>query len=248
MAYNFTDKSLAEFLNFVFNVTNGHDHDGTNSKAVTTGTPGAGVITKTMFAAGALAADATGRAVVAGDFFNEATFLAKFAADSITNANLLKAVLDGAFQNDAATRLLFADSIWTLAKLSATAKTKHFVYQVEDLAADGDIAARAIMEVPTGFVYTIVSATIISNGTAAGIDGSNTCAVALKNGTNAICTETFTDVAPFPANNTSSSMGAISGTYGVMAAGTKLILAVTNGSTANPPGFQVQVIYTVADA
>lgn len=87
-------------------------------------------------AAGFLQASADGRAKFADDFFTAAMFVAgaggKFAAgcldttallnvlpaDAVTNALLLQAVLDGAFQADADTRALFADGIWTVAKLA----------------------------------------------------------------------------------------------------------------------------------
>jgi len=78
--------------------------------------------------------DATtvGRNRMADGWFVAATVLAKFAensfttanlrwlipANNITNAALLDVVLDGAFQNDAATRALFADAIWSLAKIA----------------------------------------------------------------------------------------------------------------------------------
>lgn len=249
MAYNFTDKSLAEFLNYVFNVTDGHDHDGTNSKAVTTATPSAGSVTKTVLAAGALAADATGRAVMATDFFNAATVLAKFAADSFTNANLLDIVQDGAFVADASTRALFASGFVNLALMASTAKTHVFTYSVEDLSAGADIASRAVLVVPTGLEYTLTSAIIISNGTAAGIDDSNTCVVALAdNSANAICSLTMNTGTPFPASNATSSLGTLDGTYKVLSAGEALCIAVTNGVTANPPAFRLQVTYTVADA
>lgn len=99
------------------------------------GTIGAGTIATANLAAGLLSADAAGRAKMAADYFNAATVLTHFdancfdtanllltlLADSITNAVLLQAVLNGAFQADAATRALFADGIWTEAKHEAGA-------------------------------------------------------------------------------------------------------------------------------
>lgn len=72
---------------------------------------------RTKVAAGFFGADSVSRAKFATDFFDAVTVLAKFGADSITNAVLLKAVKDGAFQADAASRALFADKFVTLAKL-----------------------------------------------------------------------------------------------------------------------------------
>ena len=72
MAYFFRWQNLPKMLNMVFSTSAGHDHDGTNSKAVTVGT----------IAAGALAKSAAGRAMMADDYFDAATVLAKFDADA----------------------------------------------------------------------------------------------------------------------------------------------------------------------
>ncbi len=141
-----------------------------------------------------------------------------------------------------------ADDTVTLAKLATTAKKQVFSYKVEDLAADADISTRAILEVPTGLVFTITAAKLISNGTAAGIDDSNTCVVSILNGTNAIATVTYNATTAFPAENVSGSLGTLSATYKVLSAGEKLHFTVTNGTTANPPAFQLQIEYTIADA
>jgi hypothetical protein len=58
---------------------------------------------------GTLTADADGRAKIDTDFFNAATVLLKFA--------------DASFAADTATRALFADGIWTAAKLASDAVT-----------------------------------------------------------------------------------------------------------------------------
>lgn len=91
--------------------------------SITTG----GVITvtdeRTYLGDGALAASAAGRARMADGFFDAATALAKFAADSITNAVLLDAVADGAFVADAATRALFATGFVTAALIADRTRT-----------------------------------------------------------------------------------------------------------------------------
>src|SRR3972149_4236164 len=56
------------------------------------GTLGAGTIATAHLAAGILSADAAGRGKFAANFFDEATVLAKFATDSVDNAELLKIV------------------------------------------------------------------------------------------------------------------------------------------------------------
>ncbi|HKO86714.1 MAG TPA: hypothetical protein VJ140_19625 [Actinomycetota bacterium] len=84
---------------------------------------GAGTIDTEHIAAAALAADADGRAIMADDYFDAATVLAKFDADSFDNAQLLLAVKDGAFADSSATRALFADGWMTGAKLAAATVT-----------------------------------------------------------------------------------------------------------------------------
>jgi hypothetical protein len=222
----------------VFDPSSGHDHDGTNSKAVTVGT----------VAAGALSADAAGRAMIADGYFDAATVLAKFAADAFDNAQLIDAIKDGAFNADAATRALFDDGIWPLAKLAATAKYQTILYQVEDLAADGDIAARPIYFVPTGLTATLVSADIVPLGNAAGVDDSNKCTIALTDGSNTIVTKEFDASPAFPASGVVTNLGALDGTHKILAAGEKLCLSVTNGTTANLPAFLLQITYVLADA
>jgi hypothetical protein len=105
------------------------------------GTIGAGTIATANLAAGLLSADAPGRAKMAADYFNAATVLTKFdancldtanlllmlLADGVTNAVLLQAVLDGAFQADAPTRALFADYIWPELKLALASLTGNVV-------------------------------------------------------------------------------------------------------------------------
>jgi hypothetical protein len=241
MAYNFLTSAISEIgkvLQEVFNPTTGHDHDGVNSKAVTTGTP----------ASGALAASAGGRAIMAADYFDAATVLAKFAADSFDNAQLIKAIKDGAFNADAATRALFDDGIWPLAKLAATAKYQTILYNVEDLGAGVDITDRPIYFVPTGLATSLVSADIIPLGNPAGIDDSNKCTIKLTDGTNIIVEKEFDADPAFPSAGTVTNLGALDGTHKNLAAGEKLTLSVTNGTTANPPAFTLQIIYTLADA
>lgn len=101
------------------------------------GTLGAGTINTAHLAVGILSANAAGRALFAAGVLDTATVLAAFAAgslteanllslipaDAITNAVLLDAVLNGAFQADAGTRALFADAIWTEAKLAVNSLT-----------------------------------------------------------------------------------------------------------------------------
>ncbi len=70
---------------------------------------GADATSRTKFAANLWGADAASRAKFEADFFDEATLLDLVAADSVTNAVLIDAILNGAFQADAASRALFAN-------------------------------------------------------------------------------------------------------------------------------------------
>jgi hypothetical protein len=101
---------------------------------------------------------------------------------------------------------------------------KTLSYQVEDLAANGDIAARAIHSFAAQ--ATVVAARIVSQGTAAGIDAAS---------------KTYNDATPFPAANAANSLGALTNNFA--AAGAILTLAVTQGTNANAPAFVVEVDY-----
>jgi hypothetical protein len=225
-------------LRAAFNTASGHDHDGVNSKMVTTGAP----------AAGALAASSVGRAIMADNYFDKATVAKKFAADSMDNAELIQLIRDGAFNADAATRALFDDAIWTLAKLDAGARTHILSYQVEDLGAGADIAARPILEVPAGFAITLISATLIAQGDSAGIDDANTAVIKLTDGTNDIVAATYKTGALPPASGASASLGEPAADHKALVAGEKLRLDVAQGATANLPMFMIQVVYSIAAA
>lgn len=239
MAYNFFIPNLRKLLSVVFNPTSGHDHDGVNSKAVTTGTP----------AAGALAANTGGRAIIAANFFDAATLKSKTANNAIDNAFLDSKIADNAFAADADSRGKFADGIWTIDKLAEDARTNVLMVQVEGLDAGDDIVSRPVFEVPTGYKATIVSAYILSQGTATGIDDSNTCVVALgRNADGAFASITYKNNPEFPASGVSGDMGTIVEDYKELVAGKKIVLSVTNGSTAKPPMFAVRIVYTLEKA
>ena len=117
---------------------------------------------------------------------------------------------------------------------------KTITHAVENLAANADIAARAIHSFNSeGW---IVAARVVNQATAAtGIDGSNTCVVAVAIDAGAVATETFDGSPAFPAENAVASLGAV--TNGHANPGDVLTLAVTNGTTADPGPFLVQVDY-----
>lgn len=117
---------------------------------------------------------------------------------------------------------------------------KTVVHAVENLSAGADIAARAIHNFDMD--GWIVGARIVNQASAAaGIDDGNTCVVALATGAGAVASETFDSTTAFPAANTAHDLGAISNAHA--AAGEVMTLAVTNGATADPGPFLVEVDY-----
>lgn len=197
-----------------------HKHDGTDSTAVEVGTVA-----------------------------DNAIIAAKIAANAVETAKIKDANVTAAkLATNAVETSKIKDVNVTLAKIATTGKTHILSYQVEDLAANADIVDRVIFEAPTGIDVTLVSANIIPQGNAAGIDDSNKCVVKLSDGANTIVEATYDASPTFPAAAAATSLGTLDATHKALAAGEKLYLSVTNGTTANPPGFMLQVVYTVADA
>ena len=123
---------------------------------------------------------------------------------------------------------------------TAQQQVKTIIHSVEDLAAGADISARSIHGFETD--GWIVSARVVNQATAAaGIDGSNTCVVTVAIDAGTVVAETFDATTTFPAANTEQDLGAI--TNGHASAGDVLTLAVTNGTTADPGPFLVEVDY-----
>lgn len=118
------------------------------------------------------------------------------------------------------------------------ARVKTVTHQVEDLAAGADIAARAAHHFNSpGW---LVAARVVNQATAAaGIDNSNTCVVAISTDAGSVVSTTFNATTTFPAANTRLDMGALSNT--AVRAGYVMTVAVTNGATANPGPFLVEI-------
>ena len=123
-----------------------------------------------------------------------------------------------------------------------------YTFHVEDLAAGADIVARVLASVPAGYEMTILQADIIPRGDDAGIDASNTCVIALSNGSNAIVTKAYNGTTTFPDQDAVGNLGALSATYQKIAAAGTLKLSVTNGATANPPAFDIQLLVSLDQA
>ena len=122
-----------------------------------------------------------------------------------------------------------------------------FRYRVENLAANADIAERAICSWRRA--GQIVGARIVNEENAsAGIDGSNTCVIVLQRGANAAAAVTFATVTYdatliFPlANVVGDDFTFTEGNF-VIAALDILTLQVTNGTNADPGRFVVEVDY-----
>jgi hypothetical protein len=197
-----------------------HNHDGTNSEAVTVGTVA-----------------------------NNAITAAKIAANAVETAKIKDANVTAAkLATDAVETAKIKDANVTPAKLSAAAGARIFSYQVEDLAAGGDITGRCIFAAPAGIDVTVEKVYIIPQGTAAGIDDGNTCLVNLADGTNTLVAATYKTDPAFPADAAVTELGEVHAVHGILSAGEKLYLTVANGTTANPPAFMLEVVYTVADA
>ncbi len=109
-----------------------------------------------------------------------------------------------------------------------------WLYAIEDLSAGADISTvRAIGRVPTGFTYELIAGALIHEGAAAGIDGSNTVVLTVRNITQSLDMATLTLTAS-PAANAASGL-TVSGTLAntVAAAGDVIGILLVQGATAN---------------
>jgi hypothetical protein len=138
----------------------------------------------------------------------------------------------------------------TLSKSAAqlnAAPVRIISYEVENLDANGNISNRPIFYVPTGYKLTLTDILLLSQGTAASVDNDNTSVVDVLSGSKSIATATFNASVSFPAIATATSLGALS-TYKTLVAGDVVKLSVTNGSTADIPGFVLELIGTIETA
>lgn len=123
--------------------------------------------------------------------------------------------------------------------------TKTIFYRFEDLSAGADVADRYILVIPSGVQWTISKASIVPEGSSAGVDDSNTAVIALKDDSgNTIVSKTYNTANQPPASGVQGNLGTLDSTYKVLSAGEKLGLSVTQGSTANLPGFLLQLEFT----
>ncbi len=134
---------------------------------------------------------------------------------------------------------MIADGAVTVSKLATTAKTQVTVIAIEDLAAGADIAARAEFVAPAGGC-TLTKIGIVPKGNSAGIDDGNTAVVAIADAAgNSIVSKTYNTGTQPPAANTYASLGNLSATHKILTANEVVTVAVTQGATANLPGFNL---------
>ncbi len=118
---------------------------------------------------------------------------------------------------------------------------KTLTHAVANLSAGVDISARAIHVFPDGANVTAVRV-VNQDAAASGIDASNTCVITVAvAGGETVATVEFDATPAFPNANTPYNLTLTEHT--AIAAGGVLTLAVTNGTTADPAGFLVEVDY-----
>lgn len=114
-----------------------------------------------------------------------------------------------------------------------------FTYEVEDLAANAAISARAIFAAPAAI--TVTSVVYVPRGNSAGVDGSNTSVVTLRNITEGVDVATITRTSNFAANTPVTVT--ITGANADVASGDVLGFTNTNGTTADPDAAMLVVEY-----
>lgn len=121
------------------------------------------------------------------------------------------------------------------------------LYTSSDLGAGADLTDVPLGAVPVGYDAEVISAQVISAGSASGVDAANTSVFALEVGTTAFAGETFDDVTAFPAAGAAQELVLVPAEVD-LSAGDAILLTVTNGTTANLPIFVVQVVLKLTPA
>lgn len=112
---------------------------------------------------------------------------------------------------------------------------------IEDLAAGADFTARPCFNAnsPT----QLVRIGILTLGAPAGVDDSNTVVIAITDGAgNSIVSKTY-NTANQPPSGSYASLGTLDATHSLLTADELVKIAVTQGATANMPGFFVVLDY-----
>ena len=117
---------------------------------------------------------------------------------------------------------------------------------VENLAAGADISARPVFVHPRA--CTLVSAGILTEGSPAGVDDSNTAVVALKDDAgNTIVTKTY-NTGTQPPSSDYEDLGTLDETHKVLTAAEHVTLDVTQGATADLPAFSLVLRFIPTNA
>lgn len=117
-------------------------------------------------------------------------------------------------------------------------------YAVEDLSAGADISARKVFYAP--MPCTVKALRLRPRGNPAGVDDSNTSAVVVtKTGGNTVGSKTYNTANQPPSGNTLDAL-TLTGTGAdlQLATGDELLLAITNGTTADLAAFDLLVEYS----
>lgn len=113
--------------------------------------------------------------------------------------------------------------------------------RVEDLSAGADITARAFFRAK--YPIEVLEAEILPEAVSAGVDGSNTLAVTLRNITEGVDIATVTRTTDLAANTPVALT--VTAANADVAADDVLGIVVTQGATANAGRFILQVTYRV---
>lgn len=117
---------------------------------------------------------------------------------------------------------------------------KTVVHAVEDVGAGVDITSRAVRAFD-GPAWITAIRVVNQASAAAGIDDSNTCVVSLVRTAGAVGSVTFNSTTTFPGANTHLALTGLTNLH--VTAPDVLLFSMTNGTTANPGPFLVEVDY-----
>lgn len=225
--------------------------DWTNLSATVTGDLADEAVTAAKLATDAVeTAKIKNLNVTAAKLASDAVETAKIKDLNVTTGKLAADAVETAKIKDlnVTTGKLAAGAV-TVAKSAAAALVRVWTVVVENLAADADIAARAIFCAPEQGA-TLTKIGIIAQGTAGAAPAAspNDAVVAIKDAAgNTIVTETFDEATAWPADAIYLSLGALDGTHKVLAANEVVTLDVTTNGLADLPPFLVAIEWQPAD-
>ena len=98
--------------------------------------------------------------------------------------------------------------------------------------AGASITDKALLVVPAGYKFVMVSIDVLSRANPSGVDATNTSVWLLEVGTTAKAAKTFNNTVVFPNAGAAVNIPITAG-QSELAAGNVLLLSVTNGATAD---------------